>query len=215
MTQPYLSNTTRGTSSSGGPTKPVNIVSLEVAPCNPYARPGVDKCYKYGQPGHRSNQCPKRGTVNLVESEEDGRFKTEEDKNEVTYIYEEEEVTGGSEGELLSRSLVVQRLLTYDIIIDSGCSENGRPWQYFDVDDTYRGHDIMKGGLKVVLGPIKEEFSIVESKAKGKPIFLVDGDKFIEETKEAKEIFVVVVGGEVGRESMEIPPMLIPWLDEF
>jgi hypothetical protein len=111
MTQPYLSNTTRGTSSSGGPTKPINIVSLEVAPCNPYARPGVDKCYKCGQPGHRSNQCPKRGTVNLVESEEDGRFKTEEDKNEVAYIYEEEEVTRGSEGELLSRSLVVQRLL--------------------------------------------------------------------------------------------------------
>jgi hypothetical protein len=46
-----------------------------------------------------------------VESEEDGRFKTEEDKNEVAYIYEEEEVTRGSEGELLSRSLVVQRLL--------------------------------------------------------------------------------------------------------
>jgi hypothetical protein len=36
---------------------------------------------------------------------------TEEDKNEVAYIYEEEEVTRGSEGELLSRSLVVQRLL--------------------------------------------------------------------------------------------------------
>lgn len=89
--------------------------------------------------------------------------------------------------------------VTCDVVKMDACHMIlGRPWQ-FDVDDTYRGHDnvyvIMKGGLKVVLGPIKEEFSIVESKSKGKPIFLVDGDKFIEETKEAKEIFVVVVGG--------------------
>ena len=27
---------------------------------NPYAKPSVDKCYKCGGPGHRSNECPKR-----------------------------------------------------------------------------------------------------------------------------------------------------------
>lgn len=62
----------------------------------------------------------------------------------------------------------------------------GRPWQ-FDMDVTYRCRDniyvFMKGGQKIVLGPIKGDFSIVESKIKGKLIFLVDGGKFMEETE--------------------------------
>lgn len=37
ITQPPLSNTTHETGSSGGRTKPANIVPLEVAPHNPYA----------------------------------------------------------------------------------------------------------------------------------------------------------------------------------
>jgi hypothetical protein len=48
--------------------------------------------------------------VNLIELEEECIFDTEKDDNEAAYTYEEE-VTGGDEGELLSRSLVVQRLL--------------------------------------------------------------------------------------------------------
>jgi hypothetical protein len=41
----------------------------------------------------------------------------------------------------------------------------------------------------------------------------VDGGKFIEETKEANEIFAIVVGGGVGRESNDIPPALLPLLE--
>ena len=44
----------------------------------------------------------------------------------------------------------------------------GCPWQY-DVDATYKGRDnmyvLMKGGLKVILGPIKEEFTSIEPKS--------------------------------------------------
>jgi hypothetical protein len=45
----------------------------------------------------------------------------------------------------------------------------GRPWQ-FDMDATYKGRDnvyvFMKGGQKVVLGSIREEFSAVKLKTK-------------------------------------------------
>jgi hypothetical protein len=68
-TQPSFSNTIRGTSSSGAPTKPANTIPPEVTPRNPYARPGSGKCYRCGQSGHRSNQCPRRSTVNLIEPE--------------------------------------------------------------------------------------------------------------------------------------------------
>ncbi|KAF9680187.1 hypothetical protein SADUNF_Sadunf06G0095100 [Salix dunnii] len=40
------------------------------APRNPYSRPSLDKCYWRGQPGHRSNQYLKRGTINLIGAEE-------------------------------------------------------------------------------------------------------------------------------------------------
>ena len=307
-TQPFFSNTIRGTSSSGAPTKPANTIPPEVTPMNPYARPGLEKCYRCGQPGHCSNQCPRRSIVNLIEPEEEYLFDTEKDDNEAAYTYEEEEVTEGDEGELLSRSLVVQQLLltpkqeepsqwhnifrtrctvnkrVCDIIIDSGSSENiiskvmvtklglqarkhstpykigwikcgakvkvtevwhikfsieknyadevtcdvlemdachiilGCPWQY-DVDAIYKGRDnvyiFIKRGLKVVLGPIKKEFSNIKPKPQGKPVLLVDGGKFMEETKEAREIFVVVVRGEVGRDSIDIPPILLPLLEEF
>ena len=145
MTQPSFAN---AVGNGGTPTKPVNIAPPEVAPRNPYARPGPDKCYRCGQPGHQSNQCPRRGVVNLVETEEDYRRVIEKNENEAVYAYEEEEIRGGDEGELLSHSLVVQRLLltpkqeepsqrhkifrtrctvnkrVCDIIIDNGSSEN-------------------------------------------------------------------------------------------
>ncbi|XP_073260712.1 uncharacterized protein [Populus alba] len=246
-----------------------------------------NKCYRCGQPGHRSNQCPKRSTVNLIEPE----LTAEGVEDELTYTYEEDEVTGGDEGELLSRSLVVQKLLlapkqieqsqrhnifrtrctvnkkVCDVIIDSGSNENiisksmvtklglktekhpspykigwirqgaearvteichiqfsigqnyidnitcdvvemdachiilGRPWQ-FDVDVIYKGRDnvyiFMSKGQKVVLGPIKEEFSVVKLKAKGKSVLLVDGENFIDEAKKTEELLAVVIEGGIG-----------------
>jgi hypothetical protein len=94
----------------------------------------------------------------------------------------------------------------------------GRSWQ-FDVDVTYKGRDnvyvFMREGQKVVLGLIKEDFSVVEPKTKGKPILLVDIGKFIEETKGANEIFAVVVGEGIGTDPPNIPRALQPLLVEF
>ena len=39
-------------------------------PTNSYARPTPGKCFKCNQPGHRSNECPLRKAVHLVEREE-------------------------------------------------------------------------------------------------------------------------------------------------
>ena len=38
---------------------------------NPYAKPYGVKCYRYGEVDHRSNECPKRKTVNVVEKDDD------------------------------------------------------------------------------------------------------------------------------------------------
>jgi hypothetical protein len=54
--------------STSGAKQPVNIPPSN----NPYVKPGLDKCFWCNQPGHRSNQCPKRQMVNLVESKAGG-----------------------------------------------------------------------------------------------------------------------------------------------
>ncbi|KAG6757010.1 hypothetical protein POTOM_037310 [Populus tomentosa] len=274
----------KGPHSNGAPSRTRGAIE---APRNPYARPSTDKCYRCGQSEHHSNQCPRRSTVNLIEPE----LTVEGVEDDLAYTYEEDEVTRGDEGELLSRSLVVQKLLlapkqieqsqrhnifqtrctmnkkVCDVIIDSGSSENiilksmvtklglktekhpspykigwirqgaevrvieichiqfsigqnyldnvtcdvvemdvchiilGRPWQ-FDVDAIYKGRDnvyiFMSKEQKVVLGPIKEEFSIVKPKVKGKSVLLVDGEIFINEAKKTRELFTVVIGEGIG-----------------
>jgi hypothetical protein len=110
MNQPSPSSTIKGPSSSGAPAKTTGIVPPK-APRNPYARPNSDKCYRCGQPGHQSNQCPRRSTVNLIEPGEETYLVAEEEEGEIAYTYDENEIIRGDDGELLARSLVVRRLL--------------------------------------------------------------------------------------------------------
>ncbi|KAG6747366.1 hypothetical protein POTOM_049769 [Populus tomentosa] len=91
---PPLSNFARGPSSSRTQVTTTGVVPPE-APRNPYSRPASDKCYRCGQPGHRSNQCPKRGAVHLIEPGEETELSTGGVGDEPEYTYEEEEITGG------------------------------------------------------------------------------------------------------------------------
>uniref|UniRef100_A0A2N9IIB5 RNA-directed DNA polymerase n=1 Tax=Fagus sylvatica TaxID=28930 RepID=A0A2N9IIB5_FAGSY len=74
---------------------------------NPYVRNGPEKCYRCGKPGHRSNTCPERRPVGLVE-EEDGRVEDVDDEDEDGGLYDGVEFAEEA-GERVN--CVVQRVL--------------------------------------------------------------------------------------------------------
>ena len=44
---------------------------------NPYAKPDAGKGYMCGDPGYKTNECPKKRQVNMADYEDDVKFKTE------------------------------------------------------------------------------------------------------------------------------------------
>ncbi|XP_020243576.1 uncharacterized protein LOC109821832 [Asparagus officinalis] len=118
---------------------PATTKAKKPTPANSYAKPDPIKCYRCGQSGHRYNQCPKRGTVNMVDHEDEDADRDDDEDYD-------NGLDADDDGEQLS--CVVRRLLLApkaeepsqrhnifrtrctvqqkicDVIIDSGSSEN-------------------------------------------------------------------------------------------
>ncbi|KAI0495171.1 hypothetical protein KFK09_025321 [Dendrobium nobile] len=108
---------------------------------NPYVKPSTIKCFRCFQQGHKSNECPTRPQLHLIEGEDDAEVEDAEDDTADAL-----EEVGGDEGEPLV--CVIQKLLlaprltdksqrnrifktkgtingkVCDILVDSGCTEN-------------------------------------------------------------------------------------------
>ncbi|KAI0500729.1 hypothetical protein KFK09_018945 [Dendrobium nobile] len=108
---------------------------------NPYGRPTTLKCFRCFQPGHKSNECPSRQQLHLLEGEQELSNPTGE--NDCSNEYEE---VVGDEGDpvlcVLQKLLLAPSQGTYsqrnaifrskctikgkvcDLLIDNGCTEN-------------------------------------------------------------------------------------------
>ncbi|KAI0520337.1 hypothetical protein KFK09_007809 [Dendrobium nobile] len=108
---------------------------------NPYTKPAIFKCFRCFQPGHKSNECPQRRQLQLVECEED------DDQVEIGVEEEEDtEDVRADDGDplicILEKLLLAPRQASNsqrhaifrtrctlngkvcDLLIDSGCTEN-------------------------------------------------------------------------------------------
>ena len=68
---------------------------------NPYAKPVINKCYRCGEPGYRSNEFPKGKPVIIADYEDEDEVSNETELEDSDFVEEYGEVT----------TCVVQRLL--------------------------------------------------------------------------------------------------------
>ncbi|KAJ9557359.1 hypothetical protein OSB04_011973 [Centaurea solstitialis] len=100
---------------------------------NPYAKPMGLKCYRCGEPGHRSNECTNRKTVGLVDGEEredddyDGAEFAEEDLSEkINIVLQRVLLSSKEDGQRtnLFRSHCSVNNKVCDLIVDNDSCEN-------------------------------------------------------------------------------------------
>ena len=55
---------------------------------NSYAKPGVGKCYRCGEPEYMSNECPKRRPVNMTDYEDEDEVLIEIEPEDSDFVEE-------------------------------------------------------------------------------------------------------------------------------
>nr|GMC93171.1 Transposon Ty3-G Gag-Pol polyprotein [Ipomoea batatas] len=187
--QPLLASDTG--SSKNQRQKQGNDVPARNSMSNPYARPMTGKCFKCGEPGHRSNECRARKAVNLV----DGR--TEEGGDD-EYIEEDFEVVEEN-GEHVS--FVVRRLLY--------TNEEKPPVQRNNI---FRAYCTVLGKKKIVIPPAVWAKSPTQKTC---AITILDRWKnFVEEAKDTHTV-LVLIAKDSGSITDDIPGELRSLLKEF
>jgi len=56
---------------------------------NPYTKIGVGKCYRCGEPEHKSKECPRRRQVNMADYEDEEKIETEAEDSDFAEEYGE------------------------------------------------------------------------------------------------------------------------------
>ena len=56
-----------------------------------YTKSGIDKCYRCGEPGYKSNECSKRRQINMADYEDENevQIETEPKDSDFTEEYED------------------------------------------------------------------------------------------------------------------------------
>jgi hypothetical protein len=94
----------------------------------------------------------------------------------------------------------------------------GRPWQY-DVDAQHKGQEniyiVFRDGRKIIFRPLKEELVVAATRAKKQPILLTKAAEFLEEAKDAREIFALVLGKVNSPNIQALPEPVRLMLEEF
>ena len=62
---------TRQSTNTPASTPPITTTIAVKSKENPYAKPEIDKCYKCGEPGQKSNECPKKKPINMADYRDD------------------------------------------------------------------------------------------------------------------------------------------------
>ena len=66
----------------------ITTITVTKSKENPYTKPENDKCYRCGEPGYRSNECPKRKQVNVVDYGDEDEGVVIEDASDSDFVVE-------------------------------------------------------------------------------------------------------------------------------